>query len=260
VPVFHSWLLSSPDGGTVDAWLVGALAPKLAFGVVLFFTLSGFLLYRPFAASILRGEELPSLRRYLQNRALRIAPAYIAILLLVALVLGAATIRTADGSLASSSLTDPDVLGRNVLLLQGYAPGSLLTGITPAWSLAVEVVFYLALPGLVLLGLVLARTAGSRGRRRLALLVPPLVLLAIGASGKLAAAHAFPETINHGWNPDWQSVVERSFWCQADLFVFGMALAVLHTELRTALSASRAPPADSPGQAGCSPSPSPQRS
>jgi hypothetical protein len=40
---------------------------QLMYGVVLFFTLSGFLLYRPFAASIVRGERMPSLSRYLRN-------------------------------------------------------------------------------------------------------------------------------------------------------------------------------------------------
>ena len=34
----------------------------------------------------------------------------------------------------------------------------------------------------------------------------------------------------NGWNNDWHSVIERSFWCQADLFAFGMALAVLRVD------------------------------
>jgi peptidoglycan/LPS O-acetylase OafA/YrhL len=46
----------------------------LAYGVILFFTLSAFRLYRPFAAAILRADPLPSVRRYLRNRALRIHP------------------------------------------------------------------------------------------------------------------------------------------------------------------------------------------
>jgi peptidoglycan/LPS O-acetylase OafA/YrhL len=211
-------------------WPVRALAPELAFGVVLFFTLSGFLLYRPFAASVLRGAPLPSVRRYLGNRALRIAPAYVAILLLVALVLGAA-INRADGVLYSGRMTEPGLLARNVLLVQEYTPESLLTGITPTWSLAVEVAFYVALPALALLAFALARNAPSRRRRQMAALAPAVLLLVVGVSGKLAAAHGFPTGFNHGWNADWQSVVERSFWGQADLFVFGMALAVLHVEV-----------------------------
>ena len=79
--------------------------PNLAYGVVLFFTLSGFLLYRPFAASIVRGERLPSVRGYLRNRALRILPAYWAILFLCAVVVGSATFwdRRASSSTAACS-------------------------------------------------------------------------------------------------------------------------------------------------------------
>lgn len=39
-------------------------------------TLSGFLLYRPFAAALLRARPRPDLAAYLRNRALRILPAY----------------------------------------------------------------------------------------------------------------------------------------------------------------------------------------
>jgi peptidoglycan/LPS O-acetylase OafA/YrhL len=34
-----------------------------------------------------------------------------------------------------------------------------------------------------------------------------------------------------GYGSNWHSVIERSFWAQADLFTFGMLLAVLHTEV-----------------------------
>jgi peptidoglycan/LPS O-acetylase OafA/YrhL len=137
VLVYHSWLYSAPDGHRVEIWPLTAVLPDLAFGVVLFFTLSGFLLYRPFAASILRGKPMPSVRRYLRNRVLRIAPAYLAILLLVALVLRSALSRDAEGDLHNGALTDPGLLARSALLVQNYSPSSTLAGIAPAWSLAV---------------------------------------------------------------------------------------------------------------------------
>jgi peptidoglycan/LPS O-acetylase OafA/YrhL len=34
-----------------------------------------------------------------------------------------------------------------------------------------------------------------------------------------------------GWDGDWHAVIARSFWAQADLFAFGMALAVLRVNL-----------------------------
>lgn len=178
---------------------------------------------------------MPSARKYLRNRALRIAPAYLVILLLVSLVLGSALTYDRPGHLHSGALTEPGLLVKNIMLVQNYVPNSILTGISPAWSLAVEVVFYLALPGLGLLGWLLARSASTRRGRRIAALTPAALLLAVGISGKLAAAHVSHGGIYHGWTPDWASVVERSFWCQADLFVFGMGLAVLRVDAEDGL-------------------------
>jgi peptidoglycan/LPS O-acetylase OafA/YrhL len=226
VLAYHSWLYSSPDSNRVHVGPLTSLLPGLACGVILFFTLSGFLLYRPFAAAILRSSPAPSIRRYLVNRALRIAPAYIVILSVVAFVLRCALTHGPGGELRTGSLS-PRLLVENALLVQGYTPSSLLTGIEPAWSLCVECVFYLVLPVLALIGVALARGASSRHRRRLAALAPALLVLVVGVSGKLVAAETFHRGINHGWTGTWESVVERSFWCQADLFAFGMGLAVL---------------------------------
>jgi hypothetical protein len=42
-------------------------------------------------------------------------------------------------------------------------------------------------------------------------------MLAVGISGKLVAAHVFPPVSPYnGWEADWHSVLERSFWCHAD--------------------------------------------
>jgi peptidoglycan/LPS O-acetylase OafA/YrhL len=230
VLVFHSWLYSAPDGRSARASWLTSILPDFAFGVVLFFTLSGFLLYRPFAAAVLRGGELPSIRSYFRNRALRIVPAYLAILLVVSYVLRTALSRADDGSLQTGAL-DADVLGRSAVLAQNYAPGSTLAGIGPTWSLAIEVVFYLLLPLLALLAWRLARGGSSRRMRRMAVLAPPFLLLAVGISGKLVAAHIYPPvTPYNGWAADWHSVLERSFWCHADLFAFGMALTILRVD------------------------------
>jgi peptidoglycan/LPS O-acetylase OafA/YrhL len=230
VLVYHSWLYSAPDNHPVQVSLVTGLLHGLAFGVVLFFTLSGFLLYKPYVASILRGKPMPSARAYLRNRALRIAPAYVVILLLVSIVLRSAITYDRAGHPQAGALTEPGLLAKNLLLVQNYMPSSIHTGIRPAWSLAVEVVFYLTLPGLGLLGWVLARSASTRQQRRVAALTPAVLLLAVGAFGKLAAAHASHGGIYHGWVASWESVLERSFLCQADLFFFGMTLAVLRVD------------------------------
>jgi peptidoglycan/LPS O-acetylase OafA/YrhL len=229
--VYHTWLYSSPNGEFTSVGPLTRFMPDLAFGVVLFFTLSGFLLFRPFAGAIIRGKPLPGVRKYLRNRALRIVPAYWVILVATALIFQSVLVRGADGDLHNGGLFDPSQLARDLLLVQNYDPNTLGTGIGPAWSLAVEVVFYAMLPLLVLLAWCLARKGRTRRARRLAAVAPAGLLLLIGLVGKAVAAYMVePVRPFAGWEADWHSVIERSFLCQADLFAFGMMLAVLRVD------------------------------
>src|SRR5215211_1360916 len=91
--VSHVWLYTSPGGGQATLGVLDLVLPDLSLGVTLFFALSGFLLYRPFAASVVRAQPMPRVSEYLRNRALRILPAYWVILLLVAVVLDAFLVR-----------------------------------------------------------------------------------------------------------------------------------------------------------------------
>jgi peptidoglycan/LPS O-acetylase OafA/YrhL len=229
VLLHHIWLYGS-DRTLGQSSGLDAVFLNLALGVTLFFALSGFLLYRPFAAAIARRTTGPDIRGYLRNRILRIAPAYWVILLVTALVLRTALTRDAHGELVAGALTDPVDLLRAALLIQDYDPDTLVIGVGPAWSLAVEAVFYLLLPVLVLAAGAVAARYERRSRRVLILLAPPLFLLLLGLSGKLVAGVAVPGGPGGGYASDWHSVIERSFWCQADLFSFGMVAAVLHTE------------------------------
>jgi peptidoglycan/LPS O-acetylase OafA/YrhL len=239
IVVVHTWGLA--PGGQPRLHGLGPHLNDLSFGVTLFFTLSGFLLYRPFANALIRRAERPSYSRYLRNRVLRIAPAYFVILFLSALVLGSVFVRGPGGELDHGRLTDPGLLVRAALLVQDYQPGTVLIGIGPAWSLAVEVVFYLALPLLVMLAWKLAADAPALSRRVAAALAPAALLLVLGLLGKASAMWLVPPDHAYaGYRTDWHSVIERSFLCQADLFAFGMSLAVvraLWTEGKLALPA-----------------------
>ena len=230
VVIHHVWIF---DGGVRVGEDSGAdvVFLNLALGVTLFFSLSGFLLYRPFAAAIARGEALPSVPRYLRNRALRILPAYWAILLVAALVLTTAATRAGGDEIGYGSMTDPVELLKTMLLIQNYDPDSIVIGIGPAWSLSVEVVFYLLLPLLVIGAARLARAQERRAKRVLVLLAPAALLLAIGIAGKVLAGVVVTGSPAEGYSDNWHSVIERSFLAQADLFSFGMAAAVLHTEV-----------------------------
>jgi peptidoglycan/LPS O-acetylase OafA/YrhL len=223
--VYHSWALSSPSHRPVDLGLFASIVPDLAFGVTLFFTLSGFLLYRPFARSILQLRPPPSIAGYLRNRALRILPAYWVILLIASVALGTVLVR--HGTALPPGSLSGDGLLRAGTFTQNYSPAMLGSGIGPAWSLAVEAVFYLLLPVLAVGALALGRLGPLRQWPRAVALIPPIVLLVVGLSGKYAAARLIPGTHNQ-WGNTWHSVVELSFWGQADLFAFGMGLAVLY--------------------------------
>jgi peptidoglycan/LPS O-acetylase OafA/YrhL len=209
--------------------------PDLSFGVVLFFTLSGFLLYRPFAAAVLRKQRRPAFPRYLRNRALRILPAYWVILLLC-VAIGSVSFWDAHGMLVSGRILDPLLVARAMLFLQDYSPRTILLGIAPAWSLAVEAVFYLTLPLLVLMASALARRARGRNGRVMAALAPAMLLLVVGLTGKAVADFLVPPRYAYaGWDQNWHSVIERSFGSQADLFAFGTAVAVLSVQWEDAL-------------------------
>jgi peptidoglycan/LPS O-acetylase OafA/YrhL len=220
--VFHCFLFSTSGKAS---WLVdgpvGALIWPLESGVTLFFVLSGFLLYRPIAAAIVSGKPRPSVRRYLRNRALRILPAYWAVLFSSALVFGAAAAAVVKQGFVVGVIHDPGTLAADALLIGNYIPAKFLSGIPPAWSLTTEVAFYLLLPLVVV---VAARVA--RERKRVAVWLPPATLLAIGLAGKVAIAALSPGRERPAV-ANLHGVLARSFLTHADLFAFGMVAAVV---------------------------------
>jgi peptidoglycan/LPS O-acetylase OafA/YrhL len=99
----------------------------------IFFTLSGYLLARPFARAILGGGRKVSVRRYARSRFLRIVPAFWLAWTLTFLVEGThhATVKdiVLDYSFLQTSHPNPGT----ALMVQG-------------WTLSVELGFYFALP------------------------------------------------------------------------------------------------------------------
>lgn len=228
VLVQHVWRFADPHASSPD-WGLGSTAvlPHLRIGLTLFFVLSGFLLYRPFAAAIHDRRRRPSFRSYLESRALRILPAYWAILLAAALILQSALVRTSVSEERYTRLDDPAQLLAAGLLVQNYVPEWMQTGIGVAWSLNVEVAFYLLLPVLVMLGALLSDRASSDRGRWLGLIVPAAVLVAISLGGRILTATVEPVGPVAGFDGDWHSVLARSFLFHADLFAAGLALALV---------------------------------
>lgn len=174
-----------------DIWM------QLRVGVWIFFVLSGFLLYRPYAAARRDGRPGPPLRDYLRNRVLRVYPAYA-----VALVLLTYVFHKTECQAFGSFLVQ---LG----LLQIYDRSELLKGIPVTWSLAVEVSFYALLP--LYAGLV------ARASRRLAVVrAEALGLVALVATGVAWQIAARGHLLQSVWLPSFLPT-----------FAVGIGLAVL---------------------------------
>ncbi len=117
----------------------GRLFGRFDLAVAVFFTLSGFLLWRGHAAAARGLGARPRTGHYLRSRVVRIMPAYV-----VAVVVILSLLPDADHA-------SPTVWLANLTLTQIYVPLTLTGGLTQMWSLSVEVAFYLALPILALL-------------------------------------------------------------------------------------------------------------
>src|SRR5207247_5786068 len=68
--------VAGSSGETQRNHVVGSYLARLDVGVAVFFLISGFLLYRPFAAAHLTGGRAPAALPFFRRRFLRIYPAY----------------------------------------------------------------------------------------------------------------------------------------------------------------------------------------
>jgi peptidoglycan/LPS O-acetylase OafA/YrhL len=120
--------------GRYERGPLGGLLARLDLGVAVFFVLSGFLLFRSYAVAMATGRPMPRTRTYLRRRLLRIVPAYLATVAIVAVALPANWSRPAGDWWRALTFT------------QIYGSDHLMHGLTQTWSLCTEMTFYLALP------------------------------------------------------------------------------------------------------------------
>jgi peptidoglycan/LPS O-acetylase OafA/YrhL len=137
VLLYHVFLATTPDW--VSTWAWDWIDRLGSFGVCVFFLISGFLLYRPFVVGHFEGRPHPSLREFWKRRFTRIFPAYWLALSVSVYIFGVNSIR-------GNWLDVVTFYG----LLQSYRGGYPLLGIDVAWSLVIEVSFYVALPFLAM--------------------------------------------------------------------------------------------------------------
>jgi peptidoglycan/LPS O-acetylase OafA/YrhL len=179
----------------------------LGNAVQLFFALSGFLLFRPYLAALAGGRPRPRSRDFFQRRALRILPAYWFALTAMAVLLGSQFI--------------PGAFSSRWWVFYGFGQVYLLHhsawGIPLAWSLCVEVAFYLCLP---LIAAAVERLSRWIGWRRAAISVLAL-LFVIGPVVRLL--NTLP------LDPGLTRFVERIVYAlpgQTPFFVAGMVVAL----------------------------------
>ena len=197
-------------------------------GLTLFFCLSGFLLFLPFVSALLADRPMPSIRRYLANRGLRIFPAYIVIFLLV-LAAGALSIHGNTAHYVRADvgrISEPSLFVPNIFLVQSLVPHAVGTGIIPAWSLTAELTFYALLPLVGYLAWYLAK----RVKKVVALAAGPILFLVVGLVTTYFVDHNRPHgsgaIFRYDWGTTWSAVLERSFLANADLFAWGMFAAL----------------------------------
>ncbi|MEP6626246.1 MAG: acyltransferase [Acidimicrobiia bacterium] len=196
------------SGGANAPNVLGIFFARMDGGVAIFFVLSGFLLYRPFARAHLLDGDRPAVGPYLWRRALRIYPAYWLAMTVVVYVLGVTDIASFKNFVLDYSL------------LHIYSPHQpdVFAPLVQSWTLATEVTFYLFLPiWSRVIGRFVRGDASTRVRRELAGL-GVLVVVSIAWKALVLGAGFSDGRIGQlkMWLPWW-----------LDLFAFGMALAVL---------------------------------
>jgi peptidoglycan/LPS O-acetylase OafA/YrhL len=178
-------------------------------GVPIFFALSGLLLYRPWVRWALGAGRTPDTRAYLWRRALRILPAYWAVVVVAMFAFN----REQVGS--SGAWTEWLALFQ-VYDLDPWWKGTGPEGLGQMWSLSTELTFYLLLPviGFVLAGL--ARLGRPEVGRRAKRLLFGIALLAASSFIWVTAVHETDDVFYYElWLPKWMGS-----------FAVGMALSV----------------------------------
>ncbi|MGA7434382.1 MAG: acyltransferase [Solirubrobacterales bacterium] len=179
-------------------------------GVPVFFLLSGFLLYRPMLAARVLGLPRQKLGTYATNRFVRIMPAYWAVLVITALALGFNGVFTENWWVYFGLLQNLPVYTPNT----ACASNPFECGVPVAWSLSIELLFYITLP---LLALLIARI--SRVFRRSRWFMADAIVLTLISIVSLYIQAGTPASDLDLWL--FFSPLGRGWW-----FALGMALAV----------------------------------
>lgn len=231
VAVAHIAHWYSPmTSGAVKLNLIGVV-------LLMFFVLSGFLLFLPYVKALVRDSAatMPDTREYTLHRVLRVFPAYLVIFLIANYAFHAVyvvnqSLQPVGSTDGTGMITDPAQLVANLTLMQTYIPEYFQTGINPAWSLTLEIAFYVTLP---IFGVLLFRLRRRIGGAPLRIaLIAPIALFVLGMVAKLfvpaiSRATGVTDPLLQEWGDNWLAVFLRSFLAMSDTFAYGMFVVIL---------------------------------
>ena len=213
------------------SYIVAFFAEFGESGVILFFVLSGFLLFLPYAKALLSESCWPSARRYYLRRIFRILPGYYVTLLLII------------------SFFHPEFLDINHQHdLWAFLTFTMSLNLSsqvniPFWTLAIEFQFYLFLPIIAwLLSLVVS---GERPDRRMRKLTICLLILAIwgvvtrylglDVANTDPTDSSLPYTLLNALKP----YIYGDTGKYLDVFAVGMFLAMVYTFIQSTSAGER---------------------
>ena len=204
--------------------MLNAFIARFDISIPVFFMVSGFLLFRPYATALMDDRPQPSIRTYVRNRAARVLPAYWAALAGVMIWFGIPIVNGAGPF-------DARPLGATLfyaLMLQTFSASAVFHGFAEfdqAWSIGTEVAFYATLP--VGATLMRRRLAGREPARQLRAILTTMGVVIVAAQlwriGLVAVGHDHPGL-----------AASAAFWLPAhmDFFALGMAMATWNVAAR----------------------------
>ena len=132
---YHAWLVSGLSAG-----MLNFIARAGFLGVDLFFFISGFCLFYPYARADAEGKPVPTTRRFFARRAAKIVPSYLLALVVFALVYRDRFASPGDAATQIAS---------HLTFLHTFNPATFGGISGPLWTIGVEVQFYFVFPLIV---------------------------------------------------------------------------------------------------------------
>jgi peptidoglycan/LPS O-acetylase OafA/YrhL len=174
--------------GTASDYALINLVPSGYLGVELFFVISGLIISYPFIGAHFRGQRPPSVRKFYLRRVTRLEPPYFLVMIGCYLFIRlTGDIPEAAHTFSHTSTSLEISLAASLVYMHVLLLGGMPKLNPPAWSLEIEIQFYILAPIILLAVLRL---------RRLVAIVPGILVL---IAGSIFASH-LPETTFVPWH------------------------------------------------------------